>query len=251
MDKWPHPPDTIPPLGRNVHVWAIALDDPGFEPAPWRNRLSAEEQARASRFKFEGDQKRYIVAHAALRAILARYTSEEPATIKFIDGQSGKPQLALPSAASGLKFNLSHSHERALVAVNSGAEVGIDIEFVRADFEFHEVASHFFTKREAVVLRQLPERLQRHAFYQCWTSKEAFLKAKGTGLSGKLDEVEITLTGELQVQILAHVSGWSLVPLHSGDAYESALVIESRPAEIVCYRWQAPWQADWLAIRRG
>jgi Phosphopantetheinyl transferase len=241
MDKWPLAPDAIPPLGRNVHVWAIELNDPGFEPAHWRNRLSAEEQARVSRFKFERDQKRYIVAHAALRAILARYTSEEPANIKFVHGQSGKPQLALPSAASGIEFNLSHSHERALVAVNRGAEVGIDIEFVRADFEFHEIASHFFTKREAAALRALPEELQRHAFYKCWTSKEAFLKAKGTGLSGKLDEVEITLAGERRIQIHAHVAGWSLVPVHPGDEYESALVSENRPVEIVCYRWQAPY----------
>ena len=241
MDKWPLPPDAIPPLGRNVHVWTVELDDPGFEAARWRNRLSPEEQARASRFKFERDQNRYIVAHAALRAILARYSSDEPANLKFVDGPGGKPKLASPWSASGLEFNLSHSHERALVAVASGAEIGVDIEFVRADFEFHEVASHFFTKRETAALRELPEALQRHAFYQCWTSKEAFLKAKGTGLSGKLDEVEITLASELQVQILAHVSGWSLVPLHSGDAYESALVIESRPAEIDCYRWQAPW----------
>lgn len=240
MNKWPFPPDTIPPLGRNVHVWAVALDDPGFESARRRNPLSPEEQAQASRFRFERDQKRYVIAHAALRAILARYTSEEPANLKYVDGQSGKPKLASPWAASGLEFNLSHSHERALVAVNSGAEVGVDIEFVRADFKFHEIASHFFTKREVAALRELPEELQRHAFYKCWTSKEAFLKARGTGLSGKLDEVEITLAGERRIQIHAHVAGWSLIPLHSGDEYESALVIESRAAEIVCYRWQAP-----------
>ena len=89
-------------------------------------------------------------------------------------------------------------------------------------------------------LREIPKELQRHAFYKCWTSKEAFLKARGTGLSGKLDEVEITLAGERRIQIHAHVAGWSLIPLHPGDGYESALVIESRAAEIVCYRWQAP-----------
>ena len=237
MDKWPLPPDAIPPLGRNIHIWVVELDDPGFEPTHWHDRLSPEEQARAARFKFKRDQDRYIVAHAALRAILARYTSEEPAKLKFVDGPSGKPKLAPPWTATGLEFNLSHSHERALVAVNRGAEVGVDIEFVRADFEVHEIARHFFTKREAATLRKLPEDLQRQAFYKCWTSKEAFLKAKGTGLSGKLDEVEITLAGELQVQIHAHVAGWLLVPLNPGDEYESALVIESRPAEIVCHTW--------------
>jgi 4'-phosphopantetheinyl transferase len=241
MDKWLLPPDAIPPLGQNVHVWAVGLDDPGFAAEHWRNWLSLEEQARASKFKFGRDQIRYIIAHAAVRAILARYTSEEAANLKFVVGPNGKPKLAAPWSASGVEFNLSHSHERALIAVNSGAEVGVDIEFVRADFEFHEIARHFFTKREAAALRELPEELQRRAFYRCWTSKEAFLKAKGTGLSGKLDEVEITLAGELQIQIHARVAGWSLVALHPGGAYESALVCESRPAEVICYRWQPPW----------
>ena len=239
MEKWPPPPDPIPPLDQNVHVWAIELEDSGFDLALWRTRLSPEEQERAAKFRFARDQRRYIIAHAALRAILARYANGAPADLKFLDGRSGKPKLAPPWAASGVEFNLSHSHERALVAVNRGAEVGVDIEFVKADFEFHEVGSHFFTKRESTALRGLPEELQRHAFYKCWTSKEAFLKAKGTGLSGKLDEVEITLGGALDVQIHADVAGWLLIPLNTGGAYESALVIESRPAEIVQYSWQA------------
>jgi 4'-phosphopantetheinyl transferase len=241
MKEWPFPPASIPPLGGNVHVWRMERDVAAFDPSVWQNRLSLAEQARAAKFRFDRDRRRFIVAHAALRHILARYVKDDAAQLHFIDGPSGKPKLAAPLAASGVEFNLSHSHERALLAVSQGAEIGVDIEFVRADFDFHEVANQFFTEREVAALRALPPALQRHAFYKCWTSKEAFLKAKGTGLSGELDEVEITLAGQRHVRIGADVAGWSLLELDSDDDYEAALVIQGRPEEIFCYRWEAAW----------
>jgi 4'-phosphopantetheinyl transferase len=240
MKEWPFPPASVPQLGRNVHVWRIELEVAAFDPSVWQNRLSLAEQARAMEFRFERDRRRFIVAHAALRQILARYVKNDPAELHFLDGPRGKPKLGGPLAASSIRFNLSHSHERALLAVSGGTEIGVDIEFVSADFEFHEIAKHFFTAREVAALDALPPTLQRHAFYKCWTSKEAFLKAKGTGLSGELDEVEIKLAGQRHVQIGADVAGWSLVELDSEDDYEAALVIQRKPVEIFCYRWEAP-----------
>ena len=239
MKEWQFPSAFIPRLGRNVHVWRIKLDVAAFDPSVWQNRLSRAEQARAMEFRFERDRRRFIVAHAALRHILARYVRNDPAELNFLDGPRGKPKLAGPLAASSIRFNLSHSHERALLAVSHRTEIGVDIEFVSADFEFHEIAKHFFTAREVAALDALPPALQRHAFYKCWTSKEAFLKAKGTGLSGELDEVEIKLPGQRHVQIGADVAGWSLVELDSEGDYEAALVIQRRPEEICCYRWEA------------
>jgi 4'-phosphopantetheinyl transferase len=238
MNRWSRPPDPIPPLGEDVHVWAVALDDANFEAALWHDRLAPEEQARAARFKFDRDQRRFVVAHAALRDIIAGYLKMDAANLGFDEGANGKPKLAPPFDTSGVEFNLSHSHERALVAVNQRHQIGVDIEFVRADFEFHEVANHFFTKREVTALRALPPTLQRQAFYKCWTSKEAFLKAKGTGLSGELDEVEITFAGE-QARITASVAGWSLSELDPGGGYEAALVTESGPVAISYRLWRA------------
>nr|AFB69912.1 4'-phosphopantetheinyltransferase 2N [uncultured bacterium] len=238
MKPWSTAPDPIPPLGADAHVWAVELDDSGFDAALGHTRLSAEEQARAARFKFDRDQKRYVIAHAALRDILAGYTNADAASLQFRDGPNGKPKLAPPFDASGIEFNLSHSHELALVAVNRTGEIGVDIEFAKDDFDFLEVANHFFTNREGAALRALPSALQRRGFYKCWTSKEAFLKAKGTGLSGELDEVEITLGGE-HVQITANVTGWSLAELDLAGGYEAALVTECRPMEIFSFRWRS------------
>jgi 4'-phosphopantetheinyl transferase len=100
------------------------------------------------------------------------------------------------------------------------------------------VAARFFIAKELAAFRALPIHLQRQAFFKCWTSKEAFLKAKGTGLSGKLDEVEITLVDAQRVLIHASVPGWTLMELDPGNNYEATLVVEGGHLAINCYRWQ-------------
>jgi 4'-phosphopantetheinyl transferase len=169
---------------------------------------------------------------------LARYTHIGAAILQFTEGPNGKPTLAPPFSASGIEFNLSHSHERALVAVNHSHEIGVDIECAKSGFEIFEVANRFFTKREVEALNALPATLQRQAFYKCWTSKEAFLKAKGTGLSGELDEVEITIEGD-RVRIKASVRGWSLAELGPVEDCEAALVTKENSPPIVRYLWKA------------
>jgi 4'-phosphopantetheinyl transferase len=239
MIHWPASTGPLPSLERRVHVWAVALDDARIDARSWLGRLSAQEQARAQRFKFANDRRRYIVAHAALRDILADHLKIAAGDLQFVDGANGKPRLAAALASSGFEFNLSHSHERALVAATEGLVVGIDVEFVRSDFGFHEVAERFFTRREVSALGALPPSLQRQAFYKTWTSKEAFLKAKGTGLSGALDEVEIVLISGSRVAINESVAGWSLTELDPGEGYEGALVVEGdRAAPIHRHRWQ-------------
>jgi 4'-phosphopantetheinyl transferase len=240
MSQWLPAPDPLPPLGDDSHVWAVELDAPGYDAGLWRARLSPDEQERADKFKFARDQRRYVIAHAALRDILARYTHTGAADLQFNQGANGKPKLAAPFSACGIDFNLSHSHETALVAVNDRHEMGVDIEYVKSDFEIFAVANRFFTKREVAALRALPAALRRKAFYKCWTSKEAFLKAKGTGLSGQLDEVEIACAGE-NVRIQAAVANWTLAELAPRDGYEAALVTKDKPAQIFCYRWQGRW----------
>jgi 4'-phosphopantetheinyl transferase len=208
----------------------VALDDERFATGSWLGRLSPGEQARARRFKFAEDSRRYIVAHVALRDILARYEKVAAAELEFVEGANGKPRLTAELASSGLEFNLSHSRERALVAATRGRPLGVDVEFVRGDFIFQDVADRFFTRREVAALRALPLALQLQAFYKCWTSKEAFLKAKGTGLSGDLDEVEIGSIFADRIAIHASVAGWSLIELDEGKDYEGALVVEGNQA---------------------
>jgi len=169
--------------------------------------LSKGEQARAARFKFDRDRRLFTVAHAALRSICATYLRTSPRTVEFAEGPYGKPKLASDSGTD-LRFNLSHSGELALIAAALKREIGVDLECVR-DFDCDPVAERFFTALEVADLRSLRKPLQRSAFYKCWTSKEAFLKAKGTGLSGKLDEVEISSMDGADIRISA--SAWLVI----------------------------------------
>jgi 4'-phosphopantetheinyl transferase len=236
MNDWVQPPGELPPLESSVQVWAVRLDDPGINFEDARQVLSSDEGERAARFRFERHRRRYLVAHIALHEILSRYLAVEPERLSFDLGANGKPRV-VDALANGIEFNLSHSDEMALIAVSYGRELGVDIEQVREKFEFQEVAERFFTAKEVAALRSLPGELRRQAFYKCWTSKEAFLKAKGTGLSGALDEVDISSSDSEQVRITASVAGWSLCAVQPIADYEAALVVANTPQAIQCYRW--------------
>lgn len=238
MTTWPAAPADLPALEQTVHVWAVPLDDASVDLDGGRELLSPDERERAARFHFEQHRRRYLIAHIALHEILGRYLQIDPAQLCFDLGSNGKPRLPAALASSGVEFNLSHSNEMALLAVNRIGELGVDIEYVKPDFKFQEIAERFFTAREVEAMRSLPPELQHQAFFKCWTSKEAFLKAKGTGLSGKLDEVEITLGAQDQVLIHANVSGWSMTELDRVETYESALVVSGAPVPIRYYHWQ-------------
>lgn len=238
MNSWPQPLGERPALEASVQVWAVRLDDASVDLERGGDLLSPDERERAARFRFELHRRRYLVAHIALHEILSGYLPIEPESLSFDVGTNGKPKLAQALAPSGIEFNLSHSNEMALLAVTRGHEVGVDIEYVRNKFEFQEVAERFFTAKEVAAMRGLPSTLQCQAFFKCWTSKEAFLKAKGTGLSGALDEVEIALEGDGQVRIAANVPNWWLFELAPITGYEAALVIASERAPICCYQWE-------------
>jgi len=237
---WTAPPKELALSDNRVDVWLISLIQPGATGGSYTDILSEDEQERAARFKFDRHRWPYIAAHVAVRSILSKYLKSAPARLKFINGTNGKPSLAAEFSAHELQFNLSHSHEMALLGVTRGHEIGVDIEWIKEDYGFDEVAERFFTAKEVADMRALPGHLQRQAFFKCWTSKEAFLKAKGTGLSGKLDEVEITLTDNQRVRIRADVRGWTLSELNPGGGYEAAVVVEGGPLPVHCYRWQGP-----------
>lgn len=237
---WLSPPEAIELKDNEVHVWWVNAGSEDIPQDLLAVSLSEDERERAARFKFAKDRRLHVAAHAALRSLLADYLRVAAGEIQFVSGAHGKPALAPPLAASGLEFNLSHSHEVALVAVARQRAVGVDVEFVKRNFSFDELARRFFTTKEVGALFELPQPLQREAFFKCWTSKEAFLKAKGTGLSGKLDEVGITLANDQEVRINARVPGWSLTGLTPCVEYEGALVIQGDPRQIRCYRWEPP-----------
>lgn len=221
-----------------VHIWLVQTNEQCISSEDFDGLLSSVELDRASRFKFETDQRRYVIAHAALRSILSLYAKQPAEELQFASGPYGKPRLASIHSTRNTDFNLSHSHEVALIAVTEAREIGIDVEWIRKDFAFREVAERFFTEREVAALHSLPDNFQREAFYKCWTSKEAFLKAKGTGLSGQLDEVEILFVPEEGVRVNGTIPNWTLEELHPCDGYAGALAVQGPACRLKCFQWQ-------------
>ena len=227
-----------------VHVWRESLKQPPSLVRALSSALSEDEQERAGRFYFQRDREHFIVARAMLRIILGRYLNMEPGQLSFCYSSYGKPYLAQENNREDLRFNLSHSGELALIAVTRGREIGVDIELIRQDVLEEKIADRFFSQLEAAMLRALPIDLQAEAFFNCWTRKEAYIKARGEGLSLPLDKFDVSLAPGEPAALLGirigseEMSRWNMLELAVGAGYAAALVIEGRDRQLKC--WQRP-----------
>jgi 4'-phosphopantetheinyl transferase len=170
---------------RYCDLWLISAKVEIPERELLESLLSADEREHASRFRFEEDRIRSIVARGGLRRILSSYCGASPRAMEFHIGKHGKPRLLQPLAA--LEFNLSHSCDCVLIAVTSGVQCGVDIEQCRPIIEEPELAERFFCPREMEWLSRT-----ENGFYRIWTIKEAIIKAMGLGLSIQLSQIDVT-----------------------------------------------------------
>ncbi len=150
-----------------IHVWRVPLDRE-VDPAV----LDDAERARAARFRVGAARRRFVASHSVLRRILEDYAG---APVRFGRGEFGKPYIP----GSAIRFSLSHSGDLALIAVSRGAEVGVDIEQIRSEFDAAGIARRFFPPQEAAAVAADPG-----CFFRLWTRREACLKLLGTGLAG-------------------------------------------------------------------
>ena len=242
---WLVPPERLI-LGSNaVHVWRVNLDQSPSQIALFQNNLDDDERSRADRFYFSRDRERFIVARGILRAILGRYSNRPPDSLSFSYSTHGKPALASESDADAIRFNLSHSHGKALYAVSRGREVGVDLEFIRGDLEAEQIAQQYFSHSEIVALRALPTSLQKYAFFLCWTRKEAYIKARGEGLSMPLDQFDVSLIPGEPAALLStkpdsdEARRWSLQNLTPASGCAAAVATEGRDWTLSCWQWPA------------
>jgi 4'-phosphopantetheinyl transferase len=192
-DCWRSPPAS-PALGSDeVHVWRFELDLPDPVIDSHFAVLSQDERERAQRFVFKKDRSHYIAARAAVRRTLGRYLQADPASLQFVYAARGKPSLSPQDPASELKFNVSHSAGIALLALSLSRDVGVDVERIRDDFPGLAIAHQFFTAAEYAALSSIEPARMHEAFFNCWTRKEAFIKAIGDGLSYPLKQFEVSL----------------------------------------------------------
>jgi 4'-phosphopantetheinyl transferase len=214
----------------HVHLWHFCIDlqEPAVETLG--ATLSLEERLRAERFRFATHRHRFIASRGMLRTILGRYANREPEDICLACGSSGKPWAVERSGRSELKFNLSHSGGLALLAVSRGREVGVDLERVDADIQFEQIATQFFSPREIAALGACDAQQRRELFFQLWTRKEAYNKARGVGLSQPLHDFEALLPSGISETICGE---WWLCDLRLDAGYAGALAVNGKPAGLV------------------
>jgi 4'-phosphopantetheinyl transferase len=245
---WRSPPETLVLDRDEVHVWQATLNQTPSQIQSFLHNLATDELARAERFYFERDRDHFVVARGVLRTILGGYLIRAPECLSFCYGSHGKPVLAGESDGDAIRFSVSHSHGIALYAVTRGREVGIDLERIRFDLAVAEIAERFFSRREAAMLRALPTAAQYRAFFRCWTRKEAYVKARGEGLSLPLDQFDLSpVPGESDAapgtqRDPSDTSRWSLQELTPGPGYVAALAVEGHGWRLNCWQWPNPRQ---------
>ncbi len=211
-----------------IDVWLARLD--AGNTAELEQIISDDERARAARFRFETDKKQFIAARAFLRIILGKYLRTNPRGICFEYNEYGKPSIG-GGRRTEIKFNLSHSDNTALFAVTETREIGIDIERVKSSFVDEATVSQCLTRRETEHLQTLSETDRDLFFFDCWTHKEAFLKACGKGLSLPPNEIETLSLSKVSTGFFENSAEspqifWASQKLPSISGYAAALAIE-------------------------
>lgn len=221
---------------KDVHVWQARLDQrlvPELQPT-----LSEDELERAMRFHFAKDRNEFIVARGLLRRLLAGYLGVNPAGLRLAYGKMGKPSLE-SNGRDSLKFNLAHSNAMAIYVFTRGREVGVDLEYMKEGVATEQIASRFFSPREVAALKNLPADLQKQAFFDCWTRKEAYIKARGEGVPSMLDQFDVSL-GPGEPAALLDGKGvdnfdWSMQSLSVAPGYAAALVVEGHDWRLITF----------------
>lgn len=235
-----------------IDIWRMSLT----APAASRNRLAGllceQERRRADRFAFDRDRDRFVMAHGRLRSILSQYARVPGRQLEFLSAPGGKPRLVSPGE---LRFNLSHSGDRALVAVAWAREVGVDVEAVRVLEDLDDLAASCFSASERGALDAVPEASRLECFFDGWTRKEAFLKLLGDGLSRPLDSFDVTLTPGEPVRLLRVEGGragdWTLHSIDVGPGFRAALAVEGQARTIRLLDWPADGETGRSDGRRG
>ena len=244
MDEgWLTPPRRPTLATGEVHVWRATLKQNESMLLASLSLLSGDERERAGKFHFQKDRNHYVAARATLRDILSRYLHTPAAAVKFRYSRHGKPALEAPYASDGLSFNLAHSHEIALYVVAGARAVGIDVERVREVNDVEGIAGRFFSTEEVRALNDLPVSRRAAGFFDCWTRKEAYVKARGEGLSRSLSSFTVSFAEGEAATILPPDTGdgegteWSVVGLKLGTGYAGALVVEGCVSRLNCWQW--------------
>ena len=232
--------------GNEVHLWHINLGLNAEQVRCCHRVLSQDEERRAERFHFDRHRNQFVAGRGAMRFILAQYLSIPPRAVEYCYGPNGKPELSPSLQLAAIRFNLSHSNGHALLGVCREYALGVDLEFVNYEFAGEEIAERFFSAGEVARLRSMPPGERGHAFFSCWTRKEAYIKALGVGLSLPLESFDVSFGPGVSPALLradlcpADLQRWKMYDLVVPAGYAAALVIEGEQHKLSEKSWEPP-----------
>ena len=224
-----------------VLVWVVDQAPTGIN---WRNyleTLSPEEQTRTEKFAFEKLQRRFVIRRVALRKLMGHCLNIAPDQINIELQENGKPILGKTHRESQIHFNLSTSEDFALIGITKRRKLGVDIEYHKRHTDYEKIAQRFFSPTEVAAFLELPEEQRLKGFYNCWTRKEAFIKAVGQGLSYPLKDFDVTLKPGESPKVL-HVEGgemsdWKLAAFTPADDFTAAVAATGGDWELEAIRY--------------
>ena len=225
-----------------VHIWKISTSSE--EQETYFNLLSKDEKLRANKFRFTKDRKTYVIAKGVLRVLSGYYLNQKPEQIEFEYSKFEKPKY---KNHSRLKFNVSHSGNYIIIGFVNEYDLGVDIEYIKKDFDVLDIADNFFSTSELDALHQIDEKERIRAFYRCWTRKESFIKAEGSGLSFPLDTFSVTLDTDLEASLLdtqwskGEKDKWSLFSFIPYEGYIAAISVRGVFRDYLYREWNHSW----------
>jgi len=197
----------IPLTPAEIHLWLVFYDGITEERlhSAYRELLNTVEKKQEPRFHFARDRHRYLITRALVRTVLSRYVSIHPKEWSFSTNAYGRPEIVNAQARdAGLSFNISHTHSLIVLGVTRQRALGVDVENFRAREVSIDIADRYFALQECVALTAAPPSQQQYRFFEYWTFKEAYIKARGMGLSLPLDKFSFHYPDDHAVKITIH-----------------------------------------------
>jgi 4'-phosphopantetheinyl transferase len=225
-----HTAQTMGQMAPNeVHIYYGAVDPEATIDPALVEVLSDDEKLRASRFHFEKNRNEYVVTRSTLRKLLGSYLSIPPDKLRFLYTKHGKPYIF--ETPVEIAFNVSHTHGMAALAFTMAPAIGVDVEAVRTNFRADEIGERFFSEYERKILREYSKQERHAAFFRCWTRKEAYIKARGEGLSHPLAQFDVSLDPESDDALIAtrpdsqEIKRWLLRSFPVNEGFQAALAV--------------------------
>ena len=217
---------------QDLHIWIASLNISPLEEQKYCTLLCSLEMQRANRFHLIKHKTRFIAAHGILRTILSLYCNIDAKELVFTESEYGKPCFSFPNKTE-LQFNMSHSGVMSVYIITKTKLVGIDIEEIKNNKNYIDIAHRFFSQEEYEKIISLPQQEQCHAFYQIWSRKEALLKAIGQGFSHPLST--FTVSFHKKELVVLDNKEWMVENFSAHTGYAAAYAVEKNDAQITFF----------------